>query len=664
MTRGGRKLLQLIGSADDFGVGDSGGQHGADKVREGTDAIHEDPEPGHGFRGSQDTAEDQAQTEEQVGDVAACFGRLKTSNDEISEGGGEQHEGDQEQEHESATLGSLAGGGSVCIKPDGVVPGDEHQSGHEGVPGELNNDLREHKDLPAVDFGGTLADLIQGALDDEVRHSLLYELAEDGENVEDGKHLVLETLDGVGSFEKNEADEERDDEAENGLGVNVGGSAPVLLEDTMGDTAELLAEGSSELTITSIVGGEGIRGLGLGLETLKLFLDGSILGTLAPGLVPVDIGNTSRGSTDNLQHPLSGVGVSRAREATIALKVGSHGLGVFADIAKVHSPATLGQKQESVEALEEHGRGLMNGAENGLSALGELLEKIQNGPRCLTVETGGRLINEEEQRGLGSKFDTDSKTLALFNVETFARDTDDGVSVFLHFQKLDNLINISELLFAGDVRGLTKESAKVQGLANGGSLKMKILLLNVAGLALERSVSGKAINKHFSRDNTHGGSVSQAVEKSGLASAGDAHESRESTGLHPSVHIVQDLASLLLDLDLVADVVPMENTSRALDVATLLIGLVPSSRLGNRSSNSDTARFGITLVLLEGRRLVAATEEQDLTLALGSRDCLSRKHVGGGEEGDEGEQDTKVAPLMRHVVLESRVDVVVAIDNR
>lgn len=136
-------------------------------------------------------------------------------------------------------------------------------------------------------------------LDDEVRYSLLYELVEDGENVEDGKYLVLEILDGVGSFEKNEVDEEWDDEVENGFGVNVGGSVLVLLEDMMGDIVELFVEGSSEFMIIFIVGGEGIRGFGLGFEMLKFFLDGSIFGIFVLGLVLVDIGNIFRGSIDN-----------------------------------------------------------------------------------------------------------------------------------------------------------------------------------------------------------------------------------------------------------------------------------------------------------------------------------------------------------------------------
>jgi hypothetical protein len=58
------------------------------------------------------------------------------------------------------------------------------------------------------------------------------QLAEDGEEHEHREELVLEALlRRVGVVEA-EADEERDERAEYDLGVDVGRTAPVLLEDT------------------------------------------------------------------------------------------------------------------------------------------------------------------------------------------------------------------------------------------------------------------------------------------------------------------------------------------------------------------------------------------------------------------------------------------------
>src|SRR5689334_8659864 len=145
----------------------------------------------------------------------------------------------------------------------------------------------------------------------------------------------------------------------------------------------------------------------------------------------------------------------------------------------------------------------MDSAQDSLASLGQLLQKIENGPGGLRVETRSGLVDEKQQRGLGSEFDTDGKTLSLLNVESFTGNADDGIGIFLHVQQLDNLLDVRELLLLGDVGGLTENGAEVESLSDGGRLQVEILLLNVTGLALEGHVSGMTIDQHFTGNNTH-----------------------------------------------------------------------------------------------------------------------------------------------------------------
>ena len=77
------------------------------------------------------------------------------------------------------------------VEADRVVEADEDDDGHEGVPGQFDYDVGEHERLPAVGLARTFSDFVEGSLRDKVRHYLLHQLAEDGEQHEDGEHLIL-----------------------------------------------------------------------------------------------------------------------------------------------------------------------------------------------------------------------------------------------------------------------------------------------------------------------------------------------------------------------------------------------------------------------------------------------------------------------------------------
>ena len=348
---------------------------------------------------------------------------------------------------------------------------------------------------------------------------------------------------------------------------------------------------------------------------------------------------------------------------TVALEVRGQGLRVLSDIAKVDGSTALGKEEQAIEALEEHGRGLVDGTEDRLAGLGQLLEEVQDGPRGLGVQARGGLIDKEQKGRLSGQFDTDSKTLPLLDVEAFAEHTDDGVGVVLHVQELDDFVDVGELLGLGGRGRLAEQGAELEGFADGAGLEVEILLLDVAGLALEGLIADLAVNEHLARDDTHGDTVSKAVEQSGLAGARHTHQGSEGAGLDPAVDIIQDPPSLALDLDIVADVVPVEDASGGLNdtltgaVVAAVRGLLDDGRGARQGS------LGVVLALAGGRGDEAAAEDEDLTLGLLGGDELGGEEVNEMETNDEGDDDADVAPLVGGVVRVLRVDVGVAADH-
>ncbi|KAI6776430.1 hypothetical protein HG530_000375 [Fusarium avenaceum] len=339
------------------------------------------------------------------------------------------------------------------------------------------------------------------------------------------------------SIEEDQTNEQTDLNAESSLGVDVRRRAPVLLEDTLSGNLELLEERSCKLAVRfRVVVGRRV-GIALGLETLKLILNVLILGALSPGLMPVGVSMRAWCSTNDLEHPFSRVLALGARIGTILL-----------------------EEEEPVEALEQHSGRLVNGTENRLACLGELLEKIEDSPGCLRIKTGGGFVDKEEKGRLGGELNTDCKTLALFNIETLAEDTYDGVGVLLHIEQLDDFVNVSNLFITQCGSGLSKKGAESQGLTNGAGLQVEILLL------------------------------------------------RESARLDPTVYIIENTARFALDLDIVAHIVPVEDAGRPLNVGVLVVELFG----GGNGTGRSSLRIGLALGHSCGN--VAVTEYEDFAL--------------------------------------------------
>lgn len=182
------------------------------------------------------------------------------------------------------------------------------------------------------------------------------------------------------------------------------------------------------------------------------------------------------------------------------------------------------------------------------------------------------------------------------------------------------------------------------------------LLLNIASLSLEAGVQGLTVDEQITSDNTHRGSLSEHIQKSSLSSATHAHQSSKSTGLDPSSNVIQKPSGFALDLNIVDKILPGKDISLRLHG-----GKSPSIRVSGHSkflvdgTPVDTA--------LEVCGNVAALEDENLGFARSLGVEFSGDKVDDHETNKESEEDAKVAPNMRIVVLVVGLDEGIAVDG-
>lgn len=150
-------------------------------------------------------------------------------------------------------------------------------------------------------------------------------------------------------------------------------------------------------------------------------------------------------------------------------------------------------------------------------------------------------------------------------MHTFTRNTNNRVGVLLHIQQLDHLLYIIQLLLMRRLRRLPQQRTEIQRLSDRRRRQMQVLLLHVARLPLERRVALAPIHQHPARDDAHRGARGEHIEQRRLACARHAHQRGERAGLDPAVDVVEDAAGFAFDLDVVADVLPVENGGLFLD---------------------------------------------------------------------------------------------------
>jgi hypothetical protein len=144
--------------------------------------------------------------------------RLTTNrgDDRMREGRREHQEAPHEQEEKSAAFVDRVGRYRVLFEADRIIETVEDHDGRKRIPRELDQDVRDHKNEPAVSPGRALSNLVQSALGDELRpelrisfvtirrhclHYLLREISKYCEQEEDGEHFVLQALLGIVGLE-------------------------------------------------------------------------------------------------------------------------------------------------------------------------------------------------------------------------------------------------------------------------------------------------------------------------------------------------------------------------------------------------------------------------------------------------------------------------------
>jgi hypothetical protein len=119
--RHGLHRQQLDVRAPHGSVGQAGAQHRGHDVREGRDAVHENPEAGQGVGRGEHAAEDERERKEQVGHVAARLGQLDAGDDHVREGRGEEEKEPDQEEHEAAAFRDGVGRFCVAVEAAGEI---------------------------------------------------------------------------------------------------------------------------------------------------------------------------------------------------------------------------------------------------------------------------------------------------------------------------------------------------------------------------------------------------------------------------------------------------------------------------------------------------------------------------------------------------------------
>jgi hypothetical protein len=98
------------------------------------------------------------------------------------------------------------------------------------------------------------------------------------------------------------------------------------------------------------------------------------------------------------------------------------------------------------------------------------------------------------------------------NVLTNTWNTNNSISVRLHAEQNENLLNIVQTLLSSKVCRLSQKRAELQRLANSRSRQMDILLLDIASFPLERVVTGETVHENLASNDAHCYSGGQNVE--------------------------------------------------------------------------------------------------------------------------------------------------------
>ena len=173
---------------------------------------------------------------------------------------------------------------------------------------------------------------------------------------------------------------------------------------------------------------------------------------------------------------------------------------------------------------------------------------------------------------------------------------------------------------------------------------MKILLLNVTGRALECGVERLAVNEHIACNDTHGGSLSQNIQKRSLSSSRDTHKGGQGTWFDPSINVVKDPATFFFDLNIVANILPLKNGSLLFNNSNFVrIGI-----LHGEYAIITTLEVVLCIVLVQ--TFMSTAENKNFTLGLLFGDKLRCNQINSTEYDHETKDTADIFPLVRGVI--------------
>ena len=388
-----------------------------------------------------------------------------------------------------------------------------------------------------------------------------------------------------------------------------------------------------------------------------------VFGRTCPHVAPVLAVVVRVAGADGLEHVLGRVRAWRTALGAVALKVVDQRLAVLAERTVVHDPATALEQEKLVKVLEQHGRRLVDGAQDGLPGVGELPQEAHDVEGGTRVEAGRGLVEEDEQLRLARELDGDRHPLPLLLVQAGANLADGGAGDVAHLEQVDDALDVLVLLCRGHLARLTEQGREAQRLPDGGRRLVHVHLLGETGGTLERLRQRPSVDEEVASDDAKGDPLRQDVEQRRLARAGSAHERRQASRTNVALDVLQQLSLATLDGNDVVDVAPGEDGLVLCD--TLRADIVVPRPVQENLVLLDVAR----LLVRRGRRAVldglghalgrlATLEDGDGATTLVGFLPLLTDDGHEHEQGPEGDDDADVPPQMRARVVVSFADVV------
>merc|ERR1712000_396160 len=102
----------------------------------------------------------------------------------------------------------------------------------------------------------------------------------------------------------------------------------------------------------------------------------------------------------------------------------------------------------------------MNCTQHSLSRVGQLPQERTDSPRTLRIEATCGFVKKQKQLGLCCQLDTNGEELSLFDVQTLAWNSDDGICVFLHVEHLDDFFDKGVLFLLANCLWLSQHGAE------------------------------------------------------------------------------------------------------------------------------------------------------------------------------------------------------------